>query len=120
MCAPKTPQQIGYLAAVSADERVAIEGDPQFRFVFAQGGYLFYKTTRMEELDDELGDIQVGSAGGGGGGERGGAKEQRQRAHSHHSFFLTQQAAIKDREDALLRALAERVLEEEVSGGGGG
>lgn len=36
--------QIGYLAAVSADERVAIEGDPTFRFVFAQGAYFFYKT----------------------------------------------------------------------------
>ena len=46
------------------DERVAIERDPQFRFVFAQGGHLFYKTARMEKLDDELGDIQVGQSGG--------------------------------------------------------
>jgi hypothetical protein len=36
--------QIGYLAAISADERVAIEGDPSFRFVFAQGDHFFYKT----------------------------------------------------------------------------
>jgi hypothetical protein len=36
--------QIGYLAVISADERVAIEGDPAFRFVFAQGAHFFYKT----------------------------------------------------------------------------
>lgn len=29
---------------ISADERVAIENDPSFRFVFAQGAHFFYKT----------------------------------------------------------------------------
>lgn len=74
----------------------------------------------MEELDDELGDIQV-----------------RVRKHPFPSLssplsppppfiYLSdhdddkRQAAIKDREDAMLRALAKRVLEEEVRTLGGG
>lgn len=67
---------------IDANERLAIEDDPSYRFVFAQGESLFYKTPRMDYLDDQIGDIQ---------------------------------ASIRDKEDALLRTLADQVLEEEVS-----
>ena len=42
--------QVGFLVIVKANEKVAVENDPRFRFVFAQGDCLYYKTPRMDVL----------------------------------------------------------------------
>jgi len=42
---------------VQASEKVAVETDPRFRFVFAEGESVYYKTPRMDVLDDSIGDL---------------------------------------------------------------
>ncbi len=74
--------QVGFLVIVKVSEKVAVENDPSFRFVFAQGDSMYWKTPRMDELDDQLGDLS---------------------------------ASIQDRQAALLRALGEAVLAEELA-----
>ena len=44
---------------MQASEKVAVENDPRFRFVFAEGESLYYKTPRMDVLDDSIGDLSA-------------------------------------------------------------
>lgn len=51
--------QVGFLVIVQANERIAVENDPRFRFLFAEGDALYYKTPRMDVLDDSIGDLSA-------------------------------------------------------------
>ena len=42
---------------VNADQRAAVLDDPTYNFIFAQEDKLFYKTPRMLQLDDDVGDL---------------------------------------------------------------
>jgi DNA mismatch repair ATPase MutS len=42
---------------VDVKDHRSVTEDPAFQYVFRQDDQLFYKTRRMHELDDEVGDL---------------------------------------------------------------